>query len=647
MQRVDEPSSNFVELPSEIILREIVSNLDPKFVCAIFPQINRQLSIIIDPLFWKNKIEKHFPDYFLKYPFNKVTFNKATFKKIEAEKYPQFSESEKELVRLIKERDIESLEKLPITLEMLDKKDQSGTSILSMAEKINYLPLLSCLYTIGFEVAKKSYANENGKLDHKKTDVHGRTILYWALIFKQNVEILLELMKQGSFAEFYFNEFQPFHLAVKLGRLDFIKALFEDDAFTDSLGSLLEQKDVKGQTPLILAAKNNDGAIVSFLLDLEADHNAVTGIFDQRVDQMAVLGLIDYGDYGKTAFHWLVQSGNLAMIKLFIEKFPQLLEEKDIFGEVPLIWAVRAGQTQVVKFILDKGARPDIRIHRPRHSLHGKTAFHSAVELGSLEMVKIFIERFPNLMEQKDIFGEVPLIWAASSGHMHIVKYFLDQGAHPNVRTDRPGHENDKKTPLHWAIAKGHKAVVEILIKSGAVDNHEYGEEKLRTMHLAAKQNQLEIIKILTETVPDLSYISDLNRSIYLSKSYIKDLPNLHHQKNAYDQTPLLFAAQKGHVEIVKFFLDRNASPNVRINRPNHKDHLRTALQLAFENKHVSTVAVLVQKGADATIPIQASKGFVHIAAAYEEFEMLKALIENDPNPPNLPNATQCSCHRR
>ena len=89
---------------------------------------------------------------------------------------------------------------------------------------------------------------------------------------------------------------------------------------------------------------------------------------------------------------------------------------------------------------------------------------HIAAGAGRLEVVRLLIQNKASL-DLIDKFGRTPVMWAASAGHIDIVKELLGAGA--SVKCGQGNWH-----PLHEACKQGFLEIAKILIKAGAPVNN-------------------------------------------------------------------------------------------------------------------------------------------------------------------------------
>jgi len=128
-----------------------------------------------------------------------------------------------------------------------------------------------------------------------------------------------------------------------------------------------------------------------------------------------------------------------------------------------------------------------------------------------------------NKVEIIHAYNDFSLQLACRQGHLHTVKYLVENGADINV---------ENTTSLQYASEQGHLDIVKYLIEKEA-DIHAAGNLSLL---LAADQGHLDIMKYLIENGADI---------------------------NANNGYPLRWAAANGHMEMVKFLVEKGADISV------------------------------------------------------------------------------------
>jgi len=104
-------------------------------------------------------------------------------------------------------------------------------------------------------------------------------------------------------------------------------------------------------------------------------------------------------------------------------------------GEKEVLSAVKIGDAQGLKQLLDNGISPDVKEGSPT------TPLHEAVRRELTDAVRILLDKGAN-PNVRDSRGDTPLHYALKSNSTFIVKQLLARGANPNM-TDHSG-----KTPL-------------------------------------------------------------------------------------------------------------------------------------------------------------------------------------------------------
>lgn len=163
-----------------------------------------------------------------------------------------------------------------------------------------------------------------------------------------------------------------------------------------------------------------------------------------------------------------------------------------------------------------------------------------------------------------------PLILAVERGQRDAVDRLIASGADLQARTP------DGVTPLYAAAFHGHAEILRRLIAAGApVDGRAAcGRTPLFT---AAAEGRVRAVEALLESGAD---------------------PNARSDTNELAQTPLHMAALEGQVETARQLLDRRANPNAR-----SVSYAVTPLYLARIARHEGVAALLLERGADSSIP--------------------------------------------
>jgi len=204
------------------------------------------------------------------------------------------------------------------------------------------------------------------------------------------------------------------------------------DAITD--GANLHLKDLRGQTPLMLAA---------------ASYGKGPTLLGRGGDD------VDNLRDGKNEDEHQPLDDVLRTIKFLVDAKADV-EAKDELGWTALLHACRNNQQKNVDFLLQRGASMKAR------SNDGRTAMMLAA-LESADLLVQYLIKQKAQIDKKDEDGCSVLFYACREGRRDLVKALLDKGANAKEKA------KDGSTPLMVAAEGGHVRVGKLLVKKGAM----------------------------------------------------------------------------------------------------------------------------------------------------------------------------------
>ncbi|XP_074600327.1 multiple ankyrin repeats single KH domain isoform X2 [Brevipalpus obovatus] len=329
----------------------------------------------------------------------------------------------------------------------------------------------------------------------------------------------------------------------------------------------VEDRGLKDTTPLMEAASAGHVHIVKLLLSHQANVNAQT-------------------PQGNTPLMYACAGGHVEVVKLLIEHGANV-EDHNVNGHTPLMEAASAGHVAVAKILVVNGA--SINSHSDEFK---ESALTLACYKGHLEMVRFLLEAGAD-QEHKTEEMHTALMEASMDGHVEVARLLLDSGAQVNMPAD------SFESPLTLAACGGHVELVMLLLERGA-NIEEVNDEGYTPLMEAAREGQEEVVALLLSQGADINAQTEetqetaltlacCSNSLEVAEYLIKAGADIEAGAN----TPLMEAAQEGHIELVRHLIAAGANVNAVTTSG------ETALMYACENGHTNVAETLIDAGAD------------------------------------------------
>uniref|UniRef100_A0A452GMY2 K Homology domain-containing protein n=1 Tax=Gopherus agassizii TaxID=38772 RepID=A0A452GMY2_9SAUR len=333
----------------------------------------------------------------------------------------------------------------------------------------------------------------------------------------------------------------------------------------------VEDRGNKGDiTPLMAAASGGYVDIVKLLLVHCADVNAQSST-------------------GNTALTYACAGGFVDIVKVLL-KAGANIEDHNENGHTPLMEAASAGHVEVARVLLEYGA--GINTHSNEFK---ESALTLACYKGHLDMVRFLLEAGAD-QEHKTDEMHTALMEACMDGHVEVARLLLDSGAQVNMPAD------SFESPLTLAACGGHVELAALLIERGA-NLEEVNDEGYTPLMEAAREGHEEMVALLLAQGANINAQTEETQETALTLACcggFSEVADFLIKAGADIElgcsTPLMEAAQEGHLELVKYLLAAGAN----VNRATaNNDH--TVVSLACAGGHLAVVELLLAHGADPT----------------------------------------------
>ena len=284
--------------------------------------------------------------------------------------------------------------------------------------------------------------------------------------------------------------------------------------------------------------------------------------------------------------HKALGNNDIETVMQLIDGDISLLESPNPRGSSPLCVAASKGYTEIVKYLIKKGA--DVNKGNP----FGTAPLHYAAWASDLESFNALLKAGANIKAENNN-GQTPLQFACLGGNIDIMNVCISEG------TDLKATCKDGSSLIHWAATGGNLKMFKYLESKGLKYDAK-DKDNSSTLIWACSGNGVEIVKYLVEEKHlDVNEADNLNN------------------------VPLKIAVERGRLDIVKYLLEKGADINHTLN-----DHT-TWLIMAAQTNNPELIKLLIDKGANVNEYDDFGSTPLITAAAHGNFGNVKILVEN------------------
>lgn len=372
-------------------------------------------------------------------------------------------------------------------------------------------------------------------------NVDGRTALHTAAwcCYDEIIKVIVAKAPNSIFTTSSAVYMTPLHFATLAGNLRTV-------ALLTSLGADINAREVRGATPLHIAARRGHYKIAKHLIDNNADTD------------------VEETDTGDTPLHGATATPSEEIVQLLLCSGASPTR-RNLVGETPLHRALYNGYENLVRVFLehdDTGRLIEILCGAGQSLL---TYAFCGLKPPAMSLIQLLLDHNSNVNFRSISNGHTVLHCAASATDTSFLTLFLKQGANIGVK-DRFG-----STPLHEAASFGTLPAIEVLIRNGADVNDRDGEGQT-PLYCAVERGREHVASLLLEygadvNAMDVCGMSPLSRAcaqcaMHVNPNMVKLLVERGASVRSRDSegmTALHHASREGHIEVVRLLLKHGA----------------------------------------------------------------------------------------
>lgn len=395
------------------------------------------------------------------------------------------------------------------------------------------------------------------------------------------------------------------HYAAESGNIDLVRVIMNNKNFVD-----IDVEDNNGYTPLHLAIQKDKSEMAQFLIEKGASANKMCR-------------------NGWTSLHFAALTNNKKILRYLLQNqvdmtatvkdncsYSLILETENTSGWNAAHIAAYCGHMDFFKLLY--GMKKPLPV-----TFNGINYLHLAVKRNHTELTKYIISEKICEIQGKTSDGWNVAHFAAKSGNLSLMKYFVLSNVNVNEKTFA-GHNI-----LHLAAQSGNLDLVKYLSDFN-VKIEEKTSAGENVLHFAAQSENLDLLKyflvlylrVEEETLDglhDLYFVAQSGNDGLMKN--IQDIKNRVNEKTFDGWNILHFAVRKGNLELVKYLI------GIKVKIYENTSDNWTVLHLAAQSGNIDLLKYFIDLGLGMDVRTSTGESVFDIADRYGNLHLLRQLF--------------------